>query len=239
MQYFKGKDLKDSSVQDWKRAYEFHLLEKRKSTEPGEAVAVNRLNGKKQGRPPLLGHKLDLKLQERIVAMRERGTPIGSSTVIGIGMGFLMRHEKPDKESDEPELTLSKDWAVGVLRRMNFTKRRANSKSKVLPANFSAIKEQFLLDIRGLVVMEDISKDLVINWDQTSMKIVPSSSWTMEKRGTKRVEIAAADDKRQITALFTCTATGQFLPIQLIYEGSTSRCFLSSVKFPKGWTNHW
>jgi len=45
------------------------------------------------------------------------------------------------------------------------------------------------------VVMEDILKDLVINWDQTSMKIVPSLSWTMEKRGTKRVEIAAADDK--------------------------------------------
>ena len=50
--------------------------------------------------------------------------------------------------------------------------------------------------------MEDIPKDLVINWDQTSMKIVPSSSWTMEKRGMKCVEIAAADDKRQITAFF-------------------------------------
>jgi len=43
--------------------------------------------------------------------------------------------------------------------------------------------------------MEDIPKDLVINWDQTFMKIVPSLSWTMEKRGTKRIEIAAADDK--------------------------------------------
>ena len=64
------------------------------------------------------------------------------------------------------------------------------------------------------------------------MKIVP---WTMEKCGTKCVEIAAADDKRQITALFTCTATGQFLLIQLIYEGSTSRCLPSAVKFPKGW----
>jgi len=58
------------------------------------------------------------------------------------------------------------------------------------------------------------------------MKIVCSSSWTVEKRGTKRVEITAADDKQRITALFTCTATGQFLPIQLIYEGSTSRCYI-------------
>jgi len=80
-------------------------------------------------------------LQQQIVEMRERGTPIRSSTAIGIGVGFSMRHEKPDKDIKEPELTL---WAVGVLRRMNFTKRRANSKSKVLPSNFSAIKEQFL-----------------------------------------------------------------------------------------------
>jgi len=113
VRYFKGKDLEDSRVRDWKKAYKFQLLEKRKSTEPGEAVPVNRLDGKKQGRPPLLGYKLDLKLQERIVAMQERGTPIGSSTVIGIiGIGFLMRHKKPDKESDEPD----KDWAVGDLQ---------------------------------------------------------------------------------------------------------------------------
>ena len=66
-----------------------------------------------------------------------------------------------------------------------------------------------------------------------------------EKRGTKRVEIAAIDDKRQITALFTCTAAGSFLPIQLlIYKGTTERCFPNNVTFPQGWNitcspNHW
>ena len=57
------------------------------------------------------------------------------------------------------------------------------------------------------------------------MKIVLSSSWMMEKRGTKHVKIAAIDDKRQITALFTCTAAGNFFPIQLVYKGTTKRCF--------------
>ena len=43
---------------------------------------------------------------------------------------------------------------------------------------------------------------------------------------------------------FTCTATDQFLLNRLIYEGSTSRCLPSAVKFPKGWNitcspNHW
>ena len=108
-----------------------------------------------------------------------------------------MKHEKSSLHEFGEPITLNKDWAISVLRQMQFTKRRANSKSKVLPSNFDEIKEQFLLDIRSLVVMEDIPKELLINWNQTAMKIVPSSSWMMEKRGTKRVEITAIDDKRQ------------------------------------------
>ena len=57
--------------------------------------------------------------------------------------------------------------------------------------------------------MEDIPLNLVINWDHTATKIVPSSQWTMERKGTKRVEIAAVDDKRQITAIFACTLSGK------------------------------
>jgi len=50
---------------------EFEFLKKWKSTEPGEAVVVSRLDGKK------LGPKLDFMLQNRIVKMQEWGTPIG------------------------------------------------------------------------------------------------------------------------------------------------------------------
>ena len=72
--------------------------------------------------------------------------------------------------------------------------------------------------------MEDIPPSLVKNWDHTAHKIVLSSQWTMEKKGMKRVEIAAVDDKRQITAIFACTLSGKFLPIQLIYQGTTPKC---------------
>ena len=56
----------------------------------------------------------------------------------------------------------------------------------------------------------------------------------MEKEGTKRVEIIAADDRRQITAVFAGTATGDFLPPQLIYKGTTTRC-LPTTPFPTDW----
>ena len=106
------------------------------------------------------------------------------------------------------------------------------------------MKANYLMDIRGVVEMADIPDDMIINWDHTAMKIVPSCSWTMEKRGTKRVEIKGIDDKRQITALFACTLSGQFLPIQLIYQGTTARCQSKGVAFPSDWhitctKNHW
>ena len=40
------------------------------------------------------------------------------------------------------------------------------------------------------VAMEDIPLELVLNWDQRGIKIVPSSDWTMEQQGAKRVGIA-------------------------------------------------
>ena len=91
--------------------------------------------------------------------------------------------------------------------------------------------------------MEDIPPELVFNWDQTAISIVPGSSWTMEMKGSKRVEIVGVSDKRQITAVFCGTLAGEFLPPQLIYQGKTTAC-LPQHKFPSDWhvtcmPNHW
>ena len=69
----------------------------------------------------------------------------------------------------------------------------------------------------------------------TAMKIVPSNQWTMEKKETKRVEVAAVDDKQQITAIFACSMSGKFLPMQLIYKGTTKRCLPKDVNFLCDW----
>ena len=64
----------------------------------------------------------------------------------------------------------------------------------------------------------------------------------MEQRGSRRVAIAAGD-KKQITAIFSGTAAGEFLPIQLIYTGKTKRCH-PNFTFPCDWSithsqKHW
>ena len=48
----------------------------------------------------------------------------------------------------------------------------------------------------------EIPPELIMNWDQTGIKLVPSSSWTMEQRGSQKVEMVGVNNKRQITAIF-------------------------------------
>ena len=109
--------------------------------------------------------------------------------------------------------------------------------------NFEAVKEQFLLDIKAVVEMEDIPPEQFFNWDQTVISIVPGSSWTMEMKDSKRVETVGISDKRQITAVLCCTLAGESLSRQLIYQGKTTAC-LPQHKFPSDWhvtymPNHW
>jgi len=65
----------------------------------GEEVCIDALPSKKWGKLPLVGEKLDCHQQDKILAMRSRGTPIGTSVVIGIGTGILMKHEKATASS--------------------------------------------------------------------------------------------------------------------------------------------
>ena len=42
----------------------------------------------------------------------------------------------------------------------------------------------------------------MLNWDQIGIKIMPSNTWTMEREGSKQVDVIGVSDKRLITAIF-------------------------------------
>ena len=100
-------------------------------------------------------------------------------------------------------------------------KKTCKYRWKISAANFAQLKAQLLFDVQVIREMEEVPEDLIINWDQTGIHYVPVSNWTMQQEGSKRVEIAGLDDKRQITAIFAGTTKGDFLPPQLIYQGKT------------------
>ena len=80
---------------------------------------------------------------------------------------------------------------------------------------------QYHHEIVSKVERFKIPKTLVINLDQTPPLMVPGRKHTMVLKGSKNVTIAGATDKRNITATFAITLSGNFLTIQLTYGWKT------------------
>lgn len=208
-----------------------------------DSTTTEELPSKKRGRPYLLGDDMEIQVRAYLTALRANGAVVNTAIDIGCAEGIVRSKEKSLFAVNGGHIALTKSWSKHLLECMGFVKRRASTKAKVNIDDFASVKSQFLFDTKTIVEMEEIPHDLVINWDQTGIHYIPVSSWTMEKEGAKRVEITAVDDKRQITAVFGGSLTGDFLPIQLIYQGTTKRC-LPTVEFLRDWQvtfshNHW
>ena len=222
-----GMKVRKSTVDVMKKAY----LEKKRRADS----EVSTLSPKKRGRPILLGQHVDKQVQLYVKKTREQGGVITASVVVAAAYGILMAMNKSLLVEFGGHITLSRHWAYHLLNRMNFVRRKATtSKSKYKPADFAEVKQRFLSDVVSIVTMEEIPPELVLNWDQTGIHLVPVSPWTMDQAGSKRVEINGISSKQQITAVFCGSLTGDFLPVQLIYQGKTSRCH-PPFDFPDGW----
>ena len=141
-------------------------------------------------------------------------------------------------------LELTDDWARYLLKSMEQVKRKGTTR-KVEPLKKFLQEEKFSFqrEISRVVLEQDIPLDSVLNLDQTPFSYVSPGKYTFYLKGSATVPIKSVDDKRQITATITVSPTSAFLPIQLIYQGTTTRC-LPKYKFPKEFNvtytkNHW
>ena len=91
------------------------------------------------------------------------------------------------------------------------------AKSKYAIVDFDHLKAEFLEDVVATVEVEEIPPKLILNWDQTGIRIV-TSNLDHGPAGCTRVEIGGAGDKRLITVVFCVSLVGDFLPI---YQGIT------------------
>ena len=176
--------------------------------------------------------------------LRTAGTPVGSVVIIAAAMGIITAKNPTLLLENGGHVVLSKPWTHCLLIRMGLVKRKASTKTpKMTTEEFERKRASFLKQVSAFVAVHTISSSLVPNWDQTGINVVPSADYTMEQRGSKWIEIADYQDKRQITATFVATLSGEFLPIQILYAGKTDRC-LPKHQFPASFdvyhtANHW
>ena len=116
-----------------------------------------------------------------------------------------------------------------------------------IPIASGLLKEEqltFQQNIRAVIKLLDIPKDLALNSDQTPLSYITVANNTLEFEGTKSIPVKVKGEGKQITGTFAVSGTGQLLLIQLIYTGKNKRCHLQGIEFPSGFDvthsfNHW
>ena len=77
---------------------------------------------------------------------------------------------------------LGRGWEKSFMQRIGFVMRKTTKTAKKLPPNSAAAENS-------------IPADLIVNWDQTGVRMVPVNDWTMT-RGSKQIFVTGLGDKR-------------------------------------------
>ena len=205
---------------------------------------VTILPKKRSGRPFLVPSEIDFRVRRHLTALRDAGGVVNRRITICTGVGVLRALKPSLLPENGGSLVLGRPGAESILRRMDFVKRKGTKAAKKLPENFLQVKADFLERVAAVIEEYSIPPQLVFNLNETGLPIIPVSEWMLSCKGQAQVPVIGLEDKRQITAVLTCSVTGKLLPPQLLYQGKTTRCHPAKVAFPPEWDiwhseSHW
>ena len=183
---------------------------------------------KPTGRPLLLG-ELDAIVLSYIKAVSSRGALVNSSLTIATGKAVIQKYPNAvgDIGIDSPSWTKSLFMSMGYVCRM-----KTSSKVKILEGARHEIEYLVHLEIVTTMEKHNIPGSMIININQMPLKYVPTSNFTLVKKGATSVTKEGGSDKRCITGTFSITFSNEFFPMQLIYGGKTVQS-LPRFKFPE------
>lgn len=201
----------ETSVRRWKKTADDKLT---------PDIPIDSIFSDRRGRPNSLAKPMLQKVNEIVYGSRLAGLAIRANDVISIGNAVLTMNTPHLLKDNGGTLELTDRWARLVLKKLGYTLRKATTDKRIpSPAFLKETKLQFQHQIFEEVNKSKIPTSLVINCDQTPLSYVNAGNYTFEATGARQVPIAGKGDKRAITGTFSVTASGKFLPMQLIYTG--------------------
>eukprot|EP00058_Branchiostoma_floridae_P006720 XP_002592208.1 hypothetical protein BRAFLDRAFT_84636 [Branchiostoma floridae] len=230
-----GREINESTVRSIKKAFQKEIA--RQGTND-----IASFPHKNVGRPLMLGD-IDEVVQVFVRSTRDAGGVVNRAVIMSTAKGIIMRRDRSLLKEYGGHIEITKAWVNSLLVRMNYVKRKATKAARKLPADFDESRATFLTRVSETVAELEIPEEMVINWDQTGVNIVPVGDWTLEEAGARQVPVVGKEDKRQITLLLAISLSGQLLPPQVLYQGKTDKCH-ASFNFPEEWdvyhtTSHW
>ena len=106
-----------------------------------ESPEVMKLSGKKRERPLLLREEMDRQVEVFLKQLCENGSVVNTAIVMATAEGIVQNHDSSLLASNSGPILITKNWAKSLMTRMNFVKRRTNTKLKV-----------FSKDLKGMML---------------------------------------------------------------------------------------
>lgn len=169
----------------------------------------------KRGRPAFLGTEERTKLLGHIDALRNNAGVVTCNVIAGLA-GSVVKGERDGTGAFIPHFT--REWAKKFSRREGMVWRRGTTMTRTIKytKELDGVGAAFRAKFRGMLA--GVPPQLVVNCDHTSLLLVPSGSYTLEKKGAKEVPIISGD-KRAYTLVGGVTLEGKWLPWQVITTG--------------------
>ena len=128
-----------------------------------------------------MGDNLDRKVQLYLKKVREGGGVESARIAMVAARDIVLTCDRSMLVEFGGHVELNRPLAYSLLRRRNFVQRKVTTaKSKYAIADFDRLKTEFLEDVVAMVEIEEIPLELILDWDQTGIRIVPSNTWTMD-----------------------------------------------------------
>ena len=142
------EDLPESTVRKYKQLYEKEVSYRTKRNDVRE---ITSLPPKKRGRPLALEENLDGDVQKYIRALRLAGTPVSCSLVLAAAEGIVTSKDRTLLCENGGHVALTRGWALSLLKRMEYVKRKASTKTGILSnEEFEQRRRRYLLEISGM-----------------------------------------------------------------------------------------
>lgn len=125
----------------------------------------------------MLGEKIDDEVKQFIKNFRTSGGVVNTTIVVAAAQGIVGAENRALLKENGGHMDINRDYARSLMRRMNLVKRKGTKTARKLPDDFEKIKGDFLDNISKCVRENNIPHELIITFDQTGLKMVPTSEW--------------------------------------------------------------
>ena len=172
---------------------------------------------KGQGRKVSYPQEIEEQLVKWILEKREECHIPVSTMMIRLKASSLVKPIMPDFKASE-------GWVRKFLARNNLVLRARTSIAQTLPSDLEEKVARFHQNVTYIRTNADFPYELIANMDETPAYFDMVSSKTIDRKGKKSISVRTTkSEKRHVTVVLTCVATGKMLPPMVIFKGKTSR----------------